>query len=63
MCDHIFDELLNLGNIKISHTFLILCLHLMKLNDVHLGNIKFCNSYSHATNNCIFLLLDSIGHK
>jgi hypothetical protein len=31
-CDRIFDELLKLGNIK----FLILCLHLMKLNDMHI---------------------------
>jgi hypothetical protein len=31
-CDCIFDELLKLGTLK----FLILCLHLMKLNDVHI---------------------------
>jgi hypothetical protein len=45
-CDRIFDELLNLGNIKISHT-------MSPLDEIKQhAYCKFCNSYSHSTNNC-----------
>jgi hypothetical protein len=45
-CDHIFDELLKLGNIKISHT-------MPPLNEIKRRTYcKFHNSYSHATNGC-----------
>ena len=43
-CDHIFDDLLKLGNIKMSHT--IPPLDKIKQH----AYCKFHNSYSHATN-------------
>jgi hypothetical protein len=44
--DHIFDELLKLGNIKISHT-------MPPLDEIKQRvYCKFHNSYSHATNDC-----------
>jgi hypothetical protein len=45
-CDRIFDELLKLGNIKISHT-------MPPLDEIKRhAYCKFHNSYSHATNDC-----------
>jgi hypothetical protein len=45
-CDHIFDELLKFGNIKISHT-------MPPLGEIKgRAYYKFHNSYSHATNDC-----------
>jgi hypothetical protein len=45
-CDRIFDELLKLGNIKISHT-------MPPLDEIkRCAYCKFHNSYSHATNDC-----------
>jgi hypothetical protein len=45
-CDCIFDELLKLGNIKISHT-------MPPLDEIKWrAYCKFHNSYSHATNDC-----------
>jgi hypothetical protein len=45
-CDHIFDELLKLENIKISHT-------MPQLDEIkRRAYCKFHNSYSHATNDC-----------
>jgi hypothetical protein len=44
-CDHIFDELLKIGNIKISHT-------MPPLDEIKRhAYCKFHNSYSNATNN------------
>jgi hypothetical protein len=45
-CDHIFDELLKLGNIKISHT-------MPPLDEIkRRAYCKYHHSYSHATNDC-----------
>jgi hypothetical protein len=45
-CDRIVDELLKLGNIKISHT-------MPPLDEIkRRAYCKFHNSYSHATNDC-----------
>jgi hypothetical protein len=45
-CDRIFDELLKLGNIKISHT-------MPPFDEIkRRAYCKFHNSYSHATNDC-----------
>jgi hypothetical protein len=45
-CDRIFDELLKLGKIKISHT-------LPPPDEIKKRvYCKFHNSYSHATNDC-----------
>jgi hypothetical protein len=45
-CDRIFDELLKLGNIKISHS-------IPPLDEIkRRAYCKFHNSYSHATNDC-----------
>jgi hypothetical protein len=45
-CDRIFDELLKLGKIKISHT-------LPPLSEIKKrAYCKFHHSYSHATNDC-----------
>jgi hypothetical protein len=45
-CDRIFDELLKLGNIKISYT-------MPPLDEIKQhAYCKFHNSYSHATNDC-----------
>jgi hypothetical protein len=46
ICDRIFDELLNLGEIKISHT--------LQPNDEIKKHAycKFHHSYSHSTNDC-----------
>jgi hypothetical protein len=45
-CDRIFDELLKLGNIKISHT-------MPPIDEIKRhAYCKFHNSYSHATNDC-----------
>jgi hypothetical protein len=45
-CDRIFDELLKLGNIKISHT-------MPPLDEIKRhAYCKFHNSYSHANNDC-----------
>jgi hypothetical protein len=45
-CDRFFDELLKLGNIKISHT-------MPPLDEIkRRAYCKFHNSYSHATNDC-----------
>jgi hypothetical protein len=45
-CDRIFDELLKVGNIKISHT-------MPPLDEIkRRAYCKFQNSYSHATNDC-----------
>jgi hypothetical protein len=45
-CDRIFDELLKLGSIKISHT-------MPPLDKIkRCAYCKFHNSYSHATNDC-----------
>jgi hypothetical protein len=44
--DRIFDELLKLGNIKISHP-------MPPLDEIkRRAYCKFHNSYSHASNNC-----------
>jgi hypothetical protein len=45
-CDRIFDELLKLGKIKISHTLPLLS-EIKKR-----AYCKFHHSYSHATNDC-----------
>ena len=45
-CDRIFDELLRLGHLKISHV--IPLLEELKRH----AYCKFYNSSSHATNNC-----------
>ena len=45
-CDHIFDELLRLGHIKITH--IIPSLEELKRRSY----CKFHNSHSHATNDC-----------
>jgi hypothetical protein len=45
-CDRIFDEVLKLGKIKISHT-------LPPLDEIKKrAYCKFHHSYSHATNDC-----------
>jgi hypothetical protein len=45
-CDRIFDKLLKLGNIKISHT-------MPQLDEIkRRPYCKFHNSYSHVTNDC-----------
>jgi hypothetical protein len=45
-CDSIFDELLKLGNIKISHT-------MPPLDEIkRRAYCKYHHSYSHATNDC-----------
>ena len=52
-CDHIFDELLRLGHIKINHV--IPPLEELKRR----AYFKFHNSHSHATNDCNVLIFAS----
>lgn len=53
-CDRIFDELLKLGHIKLSHA--ILLLDELKRH----AYCKWHNSFSHATNDCCALETNSI---